>query len=465
MAIYYKSRFLTHPVVYIQEQAFWRSYGPDGVKRVEGTIPERLFAGLEQISRAEAERTIGAGPSQAPRREIQETQGVRKGPSVLGGWLVLPIIGLFATAISAVILAVVYLAPVMDAQTWSRFTAPGVSPLWLPYFIFEILCSAVLFFGSVVLLVLLFRRRRALPLLIICFYGFAFIALEIDALVGLLYGPRLIPDAALRAEIGWTTANLVVSVVGGGILSAIWIPYFLFSERVKNTFVCRPRPALRATYAIVAIVVALAIAAGAGAAFGDGGATAQNSGNGQTSTSGDSSAGEIVAKIGSHSVSSKELAARVADFEVQYAGQVPDKVSDAKNYKLFQQDVLEYMITYELAAQKAKELNITVTDADVQAEIDSILKGDFGGDQAKFDAALKQQGVTVDQLRSSYKESALLQKVHDEVTKDVTAAPGADLSKEQTAAWQAWIAQQKEAAGVTYSAGWQPTAATEATAP
>ena len=298
MATYYKSRFLTDPVVYVQEQGFWRSHGPGGVKQVKGAIPERLFAGLEQISQDEAERIVRQGPS----------------------------------------------------------------------------------------------------------------------------------------------------------------------DRVKNTFVNRRRPTFRAMYAIVGIVVVLAIAAGVGTAFRGPGTAAQNSGNTQSSTSSDASAGEVIATIGTRSVTSGELQARIADFKVQYAGQVPDKVSDPANYRLFQQDVLEYMITYELAAQKAKELNITVTDADVQAEIDSIVTEVFGSDQAKFDDALKQQGITVEQLRSSYKESALLQKVYNEVTKNVATVPASDLSDRQTAAWQAWIAQQKKAAAVTYGAGWQP-AATEATAP
>ena len=51
----------------------------------------------------------------------------------------------------------------------------------------------------------------------------------------------------------------------------------------------------------------------------------------------------------------------------------------------------------------------------------------FGGDQAKFDEALTQQGITIDQLKQSYKESMLMQKVYDEVTKDVTTVPDADI--------------------------------------
>ena len=136
---------------------------------------------------------------------------------------------------------------------------------------------------------------------------------------------------------------------------------------------------------------------------------------------------DAVAKVGSNIITQKAFDERIADFEAQYAGQIPDKTSDAANYKLFQQDVLEYMITYDLASQAATELKLAVTDADVQTSVDKILADTFGGDQTKFDDALKQQGMTLDQLKASYKESLLLQKVYDEVTKNVTTVPDADI--------------------------------------
>jgi parvulin-like peptidyl-prolyl isomerase len=137
--------------------------------------------------------------------------------------------------------------------------------------------------------------------------------------------------------------------------------------------------------------------------------------------------GGAVAKVGNTVITQKEFDQRIADFEAQYAGQIPDKATDPANYKLFQQDVLEYMITYELASQYAADKKITVSDDEVQKEIDSIKTNSFGGDQAKFDAALKQQGITLDQLKKSYKESMLLQKVYDDVTKTVTTVPDSDI--------------------------------------
>jgi len=136
---------------------------------------------------------------------------------------------------------------------------------------------------------------------------------------------------------------------------------------------------------------------------------------------------DAVAKVGSVIITQEALDQRVADFEKQYAGQTPDKETQPADYKLFQQDVLEYMITFELANQAANDMNLSVTDAEVQTEIDSILTDTFGGDQAQFDEALAAQSITLDQLKRSYKESMLLQKVYDEVTKDVTTVPDSDV--------------------------------------
>ncbi len=136
-----------------------------------------------------------------------------------------------------------------------------------------------------------------------------------------------------------------------------------------------------------------------------------------------------VAKVGSVIITQKAFDQRTADFEVQYASQgiIPDKTTQPEQYKLFQQDVLEYMITYELASQAAEDMNITVTDDEVQQEMDSILQQSFGGDQSQFDQALEAQGITMDQLKNSYKESMLLQKVYEQVTKDITTVPDNEL--------------------------------------
>ena len=183
--------------------------------------------------------------------------------------------------------------------------------------------------------------------------------------------------------------------------------------------------ALAGGVVVVALVVLIVLAATGG--FGGGsGAPAVQAGAASTGVPGVLSA-DAIAAVGGTSISRRQLDQRAADFEAIYAGQIPNKTSDPAKYKLFQQAVLEYMITYELVSQKAQQLNITVTDQDVQTWIDSIIKEAFSGDQAGFDASLQQQGITVDQLKRSYKESALFQKVYAQVTKDITTVPDSDI--------------------------------------
>lgn len=166
------------------------------------------------------------------------------------------------------------------------------------------------------------------------------------------------------------------------------------------------------TKRVVAAVFVLILAAMAGLAVGCGGGLPK----------------DAVAKVGSVYITQKQFDSRVSDFETQYAGQFPDKATDPDKYKTWQQEVLDYMVTYEVVKQKSESLKISVTDADVQKEIDTIVTDSFGGDQTKFDEGLKAQNMTLDQLKVNYRESLLLQKAYDEVTKDVTTVPDADIS-------------------------------------
>ncbi len=137
---------------------------------------------------------------------------------------------------------------------------------------------------------------------------------------------------------------------------------------------------------------------------------------------------DAVAQVGDTYVTQADFDARVADFEKQYAGYIPDEASDPEGYKEFTADVLDYMITYQVVLQKSGDLGISVSDEDVQTELDSILNDTFGGDQTQFDAALEAQNITLEQLRVNFKESMLMQAAYEAVTKDVTTVPDDEVS-------------------------------------
>jgi hypothetical protein len=249
--------------------------------------------------------------------------------------------------------------------------------------------------------------------------------------------PSLAPQAPLTATpvtATAVTATAVTAEVARASASSPrsrrrrWLPYTLVGS---------------AAVVVVLILVVLAIS---GVFGGGSGATVSTGAPGAIPA-------EVVATVGGRPITREQFDQRVAGFEAQYPGRVPDKKSEPDRYKQFQQEVLDYMITYELASQKAEQLNITVTDQDVQTQIDLILNTSFSGDQTKFDAALEQQGITMEQFKQTYKESTLFERVYNEVTKDVTTVPDSDalLEARRKEAWQAWIDQAKAGAGVTYA--------------
>ncbi len=269
--------------------------------------------------------------------------------------------------------------------------------------------------------------------------------------------------------------------------------YSMHEHEAEHETASRPsllrRRGIQAALAIVGIIAVVAIAVavieisdGSG-----GGGTDSTSPPGNGSISGSST----VAKVGKRSVTKEELDRRVADFEAQYPGQTPDSETAPEQFREFQLDVLDYLITYELAKQKAKALEITVTDDEVQTQVDAILETSFGGDQAAFEQALADEGLTIEQVEQGYQESILLRKVFEEVTKDITAVSDADiqayydqnkdgtyagksldevrqeiasllLDSKKRDAWLLWIANAKQEVGIKYGDGWGPVTTTVA---
>ncbi len=233
MTKYYKSRNLAVPVVYVQREDFWESHPPTGqALRTDGLVPETILLQVDEIEPAEADELIKARTQVAT--QAPDAQAI-VGPRGLRGWLIVPIIGLFLTLLSAAVTIYSDVWLVFQTGIWSELTTagtPSYHPAWAPLFLFEVFVVLVLVVAPIVLLVLLFQKRRILPKLIISFYGFCFLALAVESVAILALGSHLIPDLGIRQEVGWTTQDILFDIVRGLVLTAIWIPYFVFSRRV-----------------------------------------------------------------------------------------------------------------------------------------------------------------------------------------------------------------------------------------
>ena len=159
-------------------------------------------------------------------------------PYGLGGWLIVTAINLVISPL--IILSMLYsdYLPIFQQGYWQILTTPGTTAyhhLWAPLLVLEITVNLV-FLGFVAVLNYLFFKKSygfhdcssptLCPVLLFVVGDFLLAGLDPPALAEQLDPAGFVEDAAPAF-----------------VAAAIWIPYFLFAKRVKNTFVeGRPSP-------------------------------------------------------------------------------------------------------------------------------------------------------------------------------------------------------------------------------
>jgi hypothetical protein len=133
MTEYLKSKFLSEPVVYVQDDTEWRSYPPGGgVTQSAGRIPASMLAGLEPMGAFEAERLIERRLAGAAEAQRQARQAERKSSSSRTVDLVLRYLGIVLPAAASVAWAASF-GFVFDSEV-SRWLPMVVSlTVWLAF--------------------------------------------------------------------------------------------------------------------------------------------------------------------------------------------------------------------------------------------------------------------------------------------------------------------------------------------
>jgi uncharacterized protein DUF2569 len=174
------------------------------------------------------EQSSAGGPVAGPSSEAapQSTGTNLKG---IGGWLILVTIGLVVSPIRIATILFSTYVPIFTGETWSLLTTPGSAAYnwaWKPILLFELFGNLIFLLLAVALLVLLFNHKRIFPMMMIGYYvaNLLFVGLDFAIASG-------ISVVASQADAG-SIAELIKSIA----VCAIWVPYFLISERVKQTF-------------------------------------------------------------------------------------------------------------------------------------------------------------------------------------------------------------------------------------
>lgn len=147
-------------------------------------------------------------------------------PAGLGGWLILPMIGII---ISLFYLPLTFWAAYADVfEYWTLLTDPTSSyfmPLFKELTYFEVMGNAILYATLLYLCYLFFTKNKLTVKVIIFFYAFSLVLVITDV---------MLVKALLSVPVD---DKDIIDIMRGAVVCAIWIPYFLVSVRVKNTFV------------------------------------------------------------------------------------------------------------------------------------------------------------------------------------------------------------------------------------
>jgi peptidyl-prolyl cis-trans isomerase C len=98
-------------------------------------------------------------------------------------------------------------------------------------------------------------------------------------------------------------------------------------------------------------------------------------------------------------------------------------------YVALRRQAMQFLVQREQFEQTAKDLGLTVSDSDVEKQMQTIKAQYFGKNgkcdaacEKKYQAEIKKQGVTDEQVREDVRASVVQNKIYDKVTSDVTVS-------------------------------------------
>jgi foldase protein PrsA len=130
--------------------------------------------------------------------------------------------------------------------------------------------------------------------------------------------------------------------------------------------------------------------------------------------------------VGGQNVSKDDLNAMMSRARASYkANKQKFPKPGTQEFNSLQGQAVTYLLQRAELAQRADDLGIHVSNKKVDDRIALLKKQSYGNDQARFEAALKQQGLTLDQYKTFEKFQLISEEVYKKVTSKVHVSDSA----------------------------------------
>jgi parvulin-like peptidyl-prolyl isomerase len=124
-----------------------------------------------------------------------------------------------------------------------------------------------------------------------------------------------------------------------------------------------------------------------------------------------------VAVVGDQEISKAEFDAIMGRAQTAFKQQKrPFPKTGTPEYKALQNQAIQYLVQQAKYREKADELDIKVTDKEIDDRLKQVKQQYFGGSEEKYKQNLKQQNITEEDLRTQIENQLISEKIYDKVT-------------------------------------------------
>ena len=121
---------------------------------------------------------------------------------------------------------------------------------------------------------------------------------------------------------------------------------------------------------------------------------------------------DVAAKVNGDTISTTQVDEQLEQLKKQYPTMFTGADGEGRLLD-FKQRIVDNLVNTKLVEQAAKDKGISVSDADVQKQVDT-LKANFK-DQTQFEAALTSAGMTVETLKASIRQQLVTNKLMEQL--------------------------------------------------
>jgi foldase protein PrsA len=127
-----------------------------------------------------------------------------------------------------------------------------------------------------------------------------------------------------------------------------------------------------------------------------------------------------VAVVGEETITKGEFDQLLEQARGSYKQQKrPFPKAGSQEYQALRGQAMQFLVQRAQFEQKAEDLDIKVSDSDVEKRLEQLKKQYFENSEKKYREQLKQQGLSEDQVRDDVRAQLIQEKIYNEVTKGV----------------------------------------------